>query len=478
MLSKSKIEMKNITILGAGLGGLTAGALLAKKGHKVTILEQHTMVGGCATVFKRKGGFSCEVGLHEMDGVYTNPHIVQIFKELGVYEAIEFLKAPEFFETHTQNGSFLMPDGVENAEDVLIEKFPHETKGIERYFKTIKQIYSSLEKLQNASWYHYALFPFLFWDILFYKPKSVSDILNRLINDDELKQLLNSNVGYYNDTPDSLSFLLHAVAQYSYYSGGGYFIKGGSGNLSEYLAQVVRDNSGEVITKANVVRCSKNYVEYTHKKENKQITSDIIISNISPQQSYALYGIEYNETKPLGDALLSIYLGFSQNLKDVYGKRAYSNFILGEDASEKTLTFVDYSQIDSGLTKDAHKSFGHITLIDNIEEWKNLSEQEYKDKKEDILKSALQRLEKYYPNIIDLVEYTEVGTAKTVERYIKTPNGTAYGFKPTPKEFFRIAKVKSKKVDNLYFVGQWVIAGGFSPSIVSGLLCCAKVIKR
>ena len=467
--------MKNITIIGAGLGGLTAGALLSKRGHNVSILEQHTIVGGCATVFKRKGGFSCEVGLHEMDGVYTNPHIVHIFKELGVYDAIEFVKAPEFFETHTKNGSFLMPDGVQNAKGALIEKFPHESKGIEHYFKIIEQISSSLEKLQNASWYHYALFPFLFWDILFYKPKSVSDVLNKLLKDEELKQLLNSNVGYYNDTPDTLSFLLHSVAQYSYYNGGGYFIKGGSAKLSEYLAQVVRDNGGEVITRANVLKCSKNRVEYLHKKEHKQLSCDIVVSNISPQQSYELYGIEYQETKPLGDALLSIYLGFSQNLKEVYGKRAYSNFILGEDAFEKTLTFVDYSQIDSELTKESHKSFGVITLVDNLAEWKSLSEQEYKQKKDSILKSSLQRLEKYYPNILNLVEYAEVGTAKTVKRYIKTPNGTAYGFKPTPKEFFRIPKVKSNKVDNLYFVGQWVIAGGFSPSIVSGLLCCEKI---
>ncbi|HFU76073.1 MAG TPA: FAD-binding protein, partial [Arcobacter sp.] len=33
--------MKNITIIGGGLGGLTAGALLSKEGYKITLLEQH-----------------------------------------------------------------------------------------------------------------------------------------------------------------------------------------------------------------------------------------------------------------------------------------------------------------------------------------------------------------------------------------------------------------------------------------------------
>jgi len=62
--------VKRVVIIGAGLGGLTAGALLAKEEYKVTILEQHSVVGGCATTFKRKGGYTCEVGLHEMDAAY------------------------------------------------------------------------------------------------------------------------------------------------------------------------------------------------------------------------------------------------------------------------------------------------------------------------------------------------------------------------------------------------------------------------
>ena len=108
--------MKNITIIGAGLGGLTAGALLAKEGHSVTILEQHNIVGGCATTFER-GDFTCEVGLHEMDGVYTNPLVVNIFKKLRVYESVEFVKPDEFFSVTTKNREFTMPDGVENAKN-------------------------------------------------------------------------------------------------------------------------------------------------------------------------------------------------------------------------------------------------------------------------------------------------------------------------------------------------------------------------
>jgi hypothetical protein len=43
-----------------------------------------------------------------------------------------------------------------------------------------------------------------------------------------------------------------------------------------------------------------------------------------------------------------------------------------------------------------------------------------------------------FPNISNLIEYAEVGTAKTVKRYIKTLNGIACGFKSTPKEFIKV----------------------------------------
>ena len=373
--------MKNITIIGAGLGGLTAGALLAKEGHKVTLLEQHNIVGGCATTFKR-GDFTCEVGLHEMESVYTNPLIKDIFTRLDVYNNIEFVKANEFFSVVTKDGTFVMPDGVEEAKEALISKFPSEQSGIENYFELIKNVATDLEKLQSASWYHYALFPFLFWRILYYKSKSVTDVLDKIIDNKELKLILNTNVNYYNDIPDTLSFLLHAVAQYSYFNGGGYFIKGGSGRLSDYLAEVIKNNGGEVITKATVTACDENSVTYVHKKETKSIKSDSIVSNLSPEQTYALYGVDYTEKRELANSLLTIYLGFNKNLKEVYGTRAYSNFFLDnlssidefnahlkQDITQRGFTFVDYSQIDSNLAPK-EKSFGAVCMPDFIEDWR------------------------------------------------------------------------------------------------------------
>jgi len=297
--------MKNIVIIGGGLGGLTSGALLAKDGYKVTLLEQHNIVGGCATTFKRKG-FTCEVGLHEMDGVY-NPQIKKIFDRLEVYKNIEFIKPKEFFKINSKFGEFIMPDGVENVKKALKDKFPKEAKAIDKYFKIIFEISTYFEKLSNLKWYHCLLFPFLFMPLLRYKNKSVSTVLDKLTQNEELKLILNATTQYYNDSPKTLSILLHAIAQCSYYEGGGYFIKGGSYKLSRYLADVIEQNGGEIITKATVIRASKNEVTYTCKNQNFTLKADIIISNISPSDTYKLFEMAYKEEKQIVESISTIY---------------------------------------------------------------------------------------------------------------------------------------------------------------------------
>jgi len=484
--------MKRTIIIGGGLGGLTTGALLSKKGFDVTLLEQHEVIGGCATTFKRKGGFTCEVGLHELDGLYTDKQKREIFEELGVYKNLEFIKPNEFFKLKTEAIEFIMPEGFFKAKEKLILYYPKDAKDIKKYFDLIENIALRLNDLLDMKFLDICVFPIKFWNILKYKNKSVKEVFDLIFSNEELKLILNTNLGYYGDNEKSLSFLLHAAAQYSYLNGGCWYIKGGSSKLSEYLAKVIRDNGGNIITKANVVQIDSKVKTIKYQKRDTifSVPYDIVISNLSPQDTYKLAQVKYIEKKEISASFISIYIGFKQNIKSVYGKRAYSTFFFKDlkklddyskmgkkDVKDRGFSFVDYSQIDSGLCDDSNKSFGVLCSTDYLEDWKLLSESSYGDKKEEVLHSYLTELEKYYPNITENIEFAEVSTPKTIQRYIKTPNATVLGFAPTKEQFFKIPNCKSKKIKSLYFVGQWIFGGGFSPSINSGGFCAKQVLK-
>ena len=114
-------------IIGAGLGGLTAGAKLAKAGKKVLLIEQHNVPGGCATTFKRKD-LKIEVGLHMIDGLDKGDPKLKLFEELGILDNLEFKRVPEFYRFVKPGVDLTIPDSYEQAIEVLTERFPTEKK--------------------------------------------------------------------------------------------------------------------------------------------------------------------------------------------------------------------------------------------------------------------------------------------------------------------------------------------------------------
>jgi phytoene dehydrogenase-like protein len=57
----SEARQTRVIVIGAGIGGLTAAALLAKRGYAVEVFDQALVPGGCASTFKRRG-FTFDVG--------------------------------------------------------------------------------------------------------------------------------------------------------------------------------------------------------------------------------------------------------------------------------------------------------------------------------------------------------------------------------------------------------------------------------
>lgn len=183
-------------IIGGGLGGLTAGAKLAKEGKKVCLIEQHYIPGGCATTFKRKD-FTMEVGLHEMDGLDKNDPKTKIFEDLGVFQNVEFLKIPEFYRFTNRRVDIVIPDNKKEAIQKLKEKFQKEEKGIQKFFKKITAIQKEINKLPTERWkllFLLPIFPLLFPNLVFNTFKTLGAFLDEIIQDEDLKLVLQANL--------------------------------------------------------------------------------------------------------------------------------------------------------------------------------------------------------------------------------------------------------------------------------------------
>jgi phytoene dehydrogenase-like protein len=296
----------------------------------------------------------------------------------------------------------------------------------------------------------------------------------------------------------------YSAAQVRYFNNGGSFIKGGSQQLSNHLAAYINEHGGEVVlnhlvTGLIVEDGRLTGVTYQNKRSQDHVTiqafGDEIVVNSSvpglagmlPEKEGALLKNEMEGLKP-GASLLTVYFGFKNYLKNI-GHRHYCIFLSDEsvksqadilknnrgDYNLRNFIFVDYGQVDSQLAP-AGKSTGALCCTDYLSDWENLSNEEYRSKKEEVAAIFTKRLEKLIPGISNEIEYSEVGTPSTVKRYTLNPEGAVYGFEKRP---FKTAVDISKIFDNLHIASAWGrTGGGFSGAIFGGYLCAINILRK
>jgi len=476
----------DVIIIGAGLGGLTAGAKLAKEGRSVLLLEQHDRPGGCATTFKRKD-FTMEVGLHEMDGLHQGDMKNRIFADLGITERVEFLPVPEFYRFINERYDLVVPHDPEEARAILKSHFPDQEKGIDDYFYHVLNAKRVMVANRNNP------------------DRSVGTFLDEIISDEDLKLVLLGNLGYFHDDPYTLSWIYYLTAQGSYYGGRANFIKGGSQQLSNALSEIITSAGGTV--KLSQLVTSIDYkgglpvgVSY-HKSwgREKELLSDTathIIANaavpnlaeilLSKQDGKKLSSSFAGNT--IGASLLTVYYGFNKPLKEV-GNKHYSTFIYDasvrsqkdilannhSDFSTRSFTFVDYSQVDAELAPTG-KSVGAVCAVDYPEDWANLDRDEYMRMKADVADIITDRCEKLIPGFRNAVEYVEVATSLSVKRFTLNPEGAVYGFAQNPG---KPTEYLSALPENVHIASAWgKYGGGFSGSILSGYMTAIDLLRK
>ncbi|WP_036379266.1 FAD-dependent oxidoreductase [Muricauda sp. MAR_2010_75] len=498
----------NTVIIGGGLAGLTAGATLSKFGKKVLLVEQHYKPGGCATSFKR-GDLMIEVGLHEMSGLVENGSMFRIFDMLDVNKEVQFLKVPEFYAVHSNKDTFVFPHGFDTATKALINKYPDEEKGIKRFMKLIAGIRKDALSLPRSPLKRkliYPLIPLLYPNLVEASKHTVGTWLDKYITNEKAKLDLVAHIVYWGDDPYTLSMFYFGLPLSGFVGNGGHFVKGGSQQLSNHFATFIEKNGGQVLLGKKVEKIVTQNGRVTgvtfrdsfnKSLEPVTITCDNVVANCAIplvpsmlDEPHATVLQQKIKSKTHSCSLLCIYLGFKAELGSL-GVKHYSNYIPGEgvkslkdvkpnhvgDWSKRSFIFVDYGQIDAQLAPP-NKSAGVICAVDYLKDWENLNKEDYKAKKEEVAQVLLQRLEKQFPGIRDLIEYHEVATPKTVQQYTSNPSGSVYGFAQTLEQSGTKRLRNNFLIPNLYFASAWAFpGGGFEGSITGGFLAALQMSK-
>jgi len=476
----------DVIIIGAGLGGLTAGAKLAKEGMRVLLLEQHDRPGGCASTFTRRG-FTMEVGLHEMDGLHPGDMKNRIFEDLGIFNRVEFLPVPEFYRFLNDRLDLVVPHDPEAAKGILKKQFPGQAQGIDDYFYHVLNAKRVMIANRNNP------------------DRSVGSFLDEIISNEDLKLVLLGNLGYFHDDPYSLSWIYYLTAQGSYYGGRANYIKGGSQQLANALSGVITEHGGIVLL--NHLVTSIDYaggkpVGVTHEKtrgNRKETGSDradrIIVNAAVPNLAETLLSKPDRERlagaisgNKLGASLLTVYYGFRKPLKDL-GNRHYSTFLFDasvksqrdihtnnhSDFSTRSFTLVDYSQVDANLAPEG-KGVGAVCAVDYPADWESLDRNEYNRMKADVADMITSRCEQFIPGFRDAVEYAEVATSLSVRRFTLNPGGAVYGFAQNPG---KPTTYLSALPDNIHIASAWGKFGVvFSGAIFSGYMTAMDLLRK
>ncbi len=493
----------DVVVIGAGLGGLSSAAFLAKAGKKVLLLERHYVPGGYASSFVR-GRFEFEISLHELSGLgdESNPGpLWRMLNEVDVARRVEFLRIPEFYRCVLPDVDFVVPIGRENFEEALAGYFPADADGIREFtdvmFTFTREALRANRVGMKMVMDHQEEFPTL----LKYFGKSLEEVMGGFIKDERARTVLNVVCGYYCNPPSTLSFMTYALGTASYVRFGPWQIKGKSQALSQAFVDSIEDMGGEVWLRngARSILVEGGRVRGVVAEDGTEILCPTVVSNANPYVTcLELVGRENTPDWYLrrlgawsgGASTVNLYLGVDcpyQELGLEHHETFYSDgydvdgnwwrMKRGETMEPSDIAVTAYNSVDPDFSPPGTSSLV-CTYIAFAEPWMKLPPSRYAETKERVAGRVLELAENVARGLRDHIEVVEVATPLTNMRYSRNVGGSIIGFDETFAGTGLVRMPAAGPLEGLYFSGAWVnIGGGYEPSLYSGFLTARKVLS-
>ena len=504
-------------VVGSGLGGLTAGALCARAGMKLLVVERNEAFGGAATTFHHNG-LAIESSLHEIDGFDEDDPKIPLIRSLGLDRSIDFVDVGDLYEVRgaTVGRTFVLPHGLEAALDAATARFPAHKSGLEEYFRRLTALrgavsFAARHSNDRSWWLTHALEAVRkLWPILRDGRATLGEVMKELFGDDEaIKLVLAANLGYWHDDPEQMSFISFAIAQASYVLGGGHYVRGGSQTLTDKLVALIGEAGGvleagrearRLLTKEHrvvgVEHCARDGADC------KVDATPVVFGNASPSvlasmlssNERASFAAHYANRRQ-SISLWTVSLGLSRAARE-FGVRRYSTFVqppwltslarmreaaavMNEQPSGRMppYVFVDYHQIDSGLNETA-PFLVSFCGTDRIENWSSLGNDAKTDRKNRWIDALIADIDRQFPGIASSVVHREMATAETMQRYLNTPGGAVYGFAPVDSLRQTIRRGPQTPVRGLWLASAYTVSGGYTGAMIGGAQAASSAMRQ
>lgn len=476
----------DVIIIGSGIGGLTAGALLSKNGFKVLVLEQYSNLGGYCQSFRR-GSFIFDVGVESISGLGERGSVKYLLDMLNLKREDLFVKT---YAEYISGNRRIRIKSFEGFKNTLIREFPEEKEKIELFFDEVKRVYEDIYR--DTDKFGVPLPPKLIYQVFgarlltnYHKDhpyhskwmnKSFKEILDEFFENEELKNILSAITSYLGIPPEKASASMIATL-FGYYIDGGYYPKGSSQQFANTLAKVIRDNNGIILLKHYVDKIIvENGAVKGVKVGEKTFRAPIIIYNGNVKNLFNLveeklfsedFVKEIKELKPSVTAF-AVYLGVDLDLKK------YSPLI--KDLNENISIFIN-SNLDSNLAPRGRSSVTILSLLppSSYNEFNEKSGWKYRVKKWEFADKLIEKAEKTIPNLKDSIIIKDAATPKTFERCTLNWMGAIYAFDQSmdaPKRPYFKTPIRG-----LYLAGASTFPGaGIEAVVISGIICFHDIL--
>jgi len=491
---ESRQDRYDAIVVGSGIGGLTAAALLARSGREVLVVERHDRVGGYAHSFRR-GRYAFDSSVHLVGGCEPSAYeggglIHQLLQELAVRDRVDFERIDPCYAAVYPGIVLQAPSDLDDFFRVHSNAFPGEAKGIEKIVheclnirletRRAAELTSPTDVVRN---------PDRFPTLLLYRRATLAKVLDDHIDSPKLKAMLGTLWPYLGLPPSRVSFLYFATMLMTYVADGAYYCRGSFQRFADALADAVTENGGEVLLRSPVRRITvaDGRACGIVLENGQRIESDLVVSNADANQTIRdLVGPQEfpsNYLKRLGDmkpSLSAIVAYIASDLQLQGGDIAHESFLFPsfdhDDAfatcatGEPSWASVTVPTLaDPGLAPSGE----HLLILTSLVRNDALH---WRESKQAAARGLIRIAERHLPGLERSIRFLDVGTPRTMERYTRNSDGAIYGWEVSPAQVGPGRLGMKTPVDQLYLVGHWTHPGGGVNGVVWSGVQAARTI--